>query len=74
MNYQAINKNVFQQMKGQDLLHLLLRQRGIEDVTTFLTLPHEVLHDPFLLKNMEAGIQLLTKHLTNKNKICILVD
>lgn len=74
IKYQSKNTNLFQSHSGEDLLHLLLTQRGIEDVPTFLNLPHSVLHDSFLFKHIEAGVELLAKHLHQKSRICFLVD
>lgn len=74
MKYLVKNQGGFGMMNGQEILRKLLSQRGVEDVETFLTLPHSVLNSPFLLKNMNEGIDLLAKHLNRKSKILILID
>ena len=74
LKYKSRNQHLFQQTAGEDLLALLLTQRGVEEVQTFLQLPHTVLHDSFQLKHIDSGIQLLTQHLAKQSKICILVD
>ena len=74
MKYVVKNQGGFGMMNGNEILRKLLTQRGVQDVDTFLTLPHSVLHSPFLLKNMNEGIDLLAKHLNNKSRIRILVD
>lgn len=74
LRYISKNTNLFQQVTGDDLLHLLLSQRGVEDVPTFLNLPHSVLYDSFLFKHIETGIECLAKHLKNRSSIYFLVD
>lgn len=74
MKYLVKNQGGFGMMSGEEVLRNLLIQRGVEDVDTFLTLPHSVLNSPFLLKNMNEGIDLLAKHLNQKSKILILID
>ena len=74
MKYLVKNQGGFGMMSGDEVLKNLLIQRGVEDVDTFLTLPHSVLNSPFLLKNMNEGIDLLAKHLNRKSKILILID
>ena len=74
MKYIVKNQGGFGMMNGNEILRKLLTQRGVQDVDTFLTLPHSVLHSPFLLKNMNEGIDLLAKHLNNKSKILIMTD
>lgn len=74
LKYKSRHQQLFQQVSGEDLLHLLLTQRGVEDIQTFLQLPHTVLHDSFQLKHIDSGIQLLTNHLAKQSKISILVD
>ena len=61
-------------MNSYELLTQLLRERGVENVGDFLNPPLTSLHSPFLLKNMEQGIELLAKHMNNKSRIRILVD
>lgn len=74
VKYIVKNTGGFGMMSGDEVLKNLLIQRGVEDVDTFLTLPHSVLNSPFLLKNMNEGIDLLAKHLNRKSKILILID
>ena len=74
MKYVVKNKGGFEAMSGEEILNTLLHQRGVEDVERFLTLPHGVLNSPFLLKNIDQGIDLLANHLNKKSKIAILID
>lgn len=49
--------------KEDDFLERILTQDGVEDIYEFLHVNKSHTHDPFLLKNMERGIDLLHKKL-----------
>lgn len=52
-------------------------QRGItedEDTEEFLSFAPKQAHDPFLLMNMKAGVDLILSSVENKKKICIYGD
>ena len=74
LHYRSKNQNLFQHLGTSDLLHLLLKQRGITDIETFLTLPHEVLNHASLFKNIEKAVDLFLYHLKKASPITILVD
>ena len=74
LHCQSRTQHLFQQYSGEDILIQLLKARGVEDVQTFLTLPHSVLHDSFQLKHIDKGIACLAKHLNQQSQIAILVD
>lgn len=55
----------------------LLRQRGItdeDDIREFLSSKPQKMHDPFLLHNMKAGVDLIVSALENNKRICIYGD
>lgn len=58
--------------KETDFLHTILKSAGIEDIESFLNVNINHTHNPFLLKNMEEGIETLHKNLNKK--IYIKVD
>lgn len=57
-----------------DLISTILRNRGIEDIDSFLNPSDKDDLDPFELNNMETGVNLLISHLSSNNNISILVD
>ena len=63
--------------KSEEILYQLLAARGIaspEDVTEFLSDRPQKTYDPFLLHNMEAGVDLLLSEIKAGTKICIYGD
>lgn len=74
MKYISKNKGHIAHLSGDMLLKNLLETRGIEDVEAFLNPSPEHLYSPFLFKNMEAGCELLAKHLERRSRIYLLVD
>ena len=55
----------------------LLDKRGIhseEDILEFLSDKPQETYDPFLLKNMEAGVDLILSAIENGGKICVYGD
>lgn len=52
------------------------RARGfnLEDIDDYLIPKKESLYDPFLLGNIDAGAELLKKHLDLKSVIYLVVD
>lgn len=68
------HKGSLEMLSGKELLANLLKERGIDDVETFLNPTAEHLQSPFLFKNMEEGCHLLAKHLQNKSRIMLLID
>lgn len=74
VKYIVKNTGGFGMMNGKEVLTKLLNQRGVEDVDAFLNPTPSLLHSPFLLKNMNEGIDLLAKHLNQKSRILILID
>lgn len=58
--------------KELNFLHTILKSAGIKDVDSFLNVNINHTYDPFLLRNMEEGINLLHNNLNKK--IFIKVD
>lgn len=64
-------------MKLQPKFLELLNKRGLEteeEITEFLSDKPKKTYDPFLLLNMEAGVDLLLSSIENDEKICIYGD
>ena len=60
--------------KTEEILRTLLHQKGIdtqEDISEFLSDRPQKTYDPFLLYNMEAGVDLLLSEIKKNTKICI---
>lgn len=63
--------------KTEEILRTLLHQKGIdtqEDISEFLSDRPQKTYDPFLLYNMEAGVDLLLSEIKKNTKICIYGD
>ena len=74
MNYQVKNKGSLELLTGEELLHELLKQRGVEQPKELLALNESVIHPASLFKNIEQAALLLSRHLYRRNRIGILVD
>lgn len=70
LNYRLIGDNdyIF------DPQGTVLNNRGIIDIDTFINPTEQVVHNPFLLKNLNKAIDCLLKHIENKSVITIVVD
>ncbi len=63
--------------KAEEILREILAKRGIvsdEDISEFLSDRPQKTYDPFLLLNMDAGVDLLLSEIENRTKICIYGD
>ena len=61
----------------QEIVNEILRSRGLtqpEDISEFLSDRPKKTYDPFLLHNMEAGVDLLLKEIKAGTRICIYGD
>lgn len=72
MKYELINKVV----PEYSIEELLLTNRGIpyEKVSHYLNTTDDDLNSPYLLDNIEEAAKTFLKHVSKKNKICIIVD
>lgn len=73
MKYKVINKN-YELVKENELLNILLKQRGVENPKKLLNLDELVCWDGMLLQNMDRGLNMLYWHIQNNSKIHILYD
>lgn len=73
MKYKAHSKG-YEFLKEEDLLHELLKYRGVENPSRLLNISESDIHDGMLFKNMLKGLKLLKKHIKNNSVICIIVD
>lgn len=69
MKYRLVNEN-FKANYGENLL----KSRGVENVSLFLSPTNECLQDPINLNNIHAGATLLINTIDNNGKILIVVD
>lgn len=63
--------------RNEEILKEILRLRGIEseaDISEFLSDRPQKTYDPFLLLNMEAGVDLLLSEIDKGTRICIYGD
>lgn len=61
-------------LKEEDLLHELLKYRGVENPSRLLNISENDIQDGMLFKNMLKGLKLLKKHIKENSAICIIVD
>ena len=63
--------------KSEEILNTILSKRGIEtteDISEFLSDKPQKTYDPFLLLNMEAGVDLLLSEIKKGTRLCIYGD
>lgn len=73
IKYKVLNKG-YDFIKEDELLHKLLKNRGVENPKEFLNINESVIHDGMLFKNMERGLNMLHWHIENNSKIHIIDD
>lgn len=73
MKYKA-KYNRYDRLSDEEILHKLLKERGVEDTEALLNLSDEMLCTPKKFNNMQKGLDMLFKHLENNSTIAILVD
>lgn len=63
-------------LPNESYVETLLRARGLnhDEMIQYLKPSKEVLYSPLLLKNMDAGVELLKKHLDANSIIYDVVD
>lgn len=69
MKYRLVNEN-FKEHYGENLL----KARGVEDVSLFLTPTSNCLQNPTNLSNIKEGAELLLKVIKDNGRILIVVD
>ena len=72
MKYKA-KYNRYDRLSDEEILHKLLKERGVEDTKALLNLTDDMLCSPKDFNNMQKGLDMLFKHLDNST-IAILVD
>lgn len=58
----------------RDPIGVIMENRGVKDYDKYLNLTDSCLHSPWLLKNMEAAVELLNRHIEKNSFISLLVD
>ena len=69
MKCQLVNKPI-----NSNYLEELLRERGVEDLESFLNPTNDLIQSPDALDNMKEGWELLKKTLNDNRKILLIVD
>lgn len=59
---------------SDDYVRDVLVARGIEDTERYRYPTKEDLHDPYLLQDIEKGVDLLAQHIAKKNKLFLQID
>ncbi len=74
LQWKVKHKNDFQ--SEYDFLETILEDNGVaqEDIKSFTHPTRALIHDPFLMKNMQEGIELMYKHIKLGSKIFVKVD
>jgi single-stranded-DNA-specific exonuclease len=75
VKYKLLNYYIENEVEGFDVNHIL-KARGLDSkaIKVLMNLDDSVLLDPFDMKNMKEGIELLNKHVVRENKILVLND
>ena len=73
MKYRVLNKG-YDLITEDELLDILLKNRGVENPKELLNIDESVLHDGMLFKNMTRGLNMLNWHIENNSKIHIIDD
>ena len=60
LEYKVIHEGV-DFTKEANFLDAILESNGVEDIDSFLNVNKDDIHDPFLMKNMKEGVELLHK-------------
>ena len=66
-------RNTYTQ-EPSEALSQILKDRGVENIVDFMHPSKQCELDPYKLKNVREGAELLLKHLRNNNKILFIVD
>jgi len=69
----VLNKN-YELISENELLDILLKNRGVENPKGMLNVSESSVHDGMLLKNMERGLNMFHWHIKNNSKIHIIDD
>jgi single-stranded-DNA-specific exonuclease len=73
IKYQVLNKG-YELISENELLDILLKNRGVENPKRLLNLKESDIHDGLLLANMDRGLNMLHWHIENNSKIHIIYD
>jgi len=73
LKYKVLNKN-YDLISENELLDILLKNRGVENPKEMLNVNASAVHDGMLLKNMIRGLNMLHWHIQNNSKIHIIDD
>lgn len=75
MNYETRIKKSIDRLSEEQLLHELLRVRGVDNPSELLNLTEDVIHDPNLLIDMDYGLEMLKHYVDMKEPhIHVFID
>ena len=66
--------NEHPELPQQDIISCILEARGVKDVEHLMNVSEKDVLDPFLMLNMQKGIDLLLKHIETGSRINVLID
>ena len=73
MKYQVLNKG-YDLISENELLNILLKNRGVNSPKKLLNLDKSVIYDGMLFKNIKRGLNMLNWHIENNSRIHIIKD
>jgi len=73
IKYKVLNRG-YDLISENELLDILLKNRGVENPKKMLNVSESSVHDGMLFKNMDRGLDMLHWHIENNSKIHIIVD
>jgi len=74
LKYKLINDRNFNPYSPTEIRDIIFKNRQVDEMLEFMSPSEKDILDPFLLDNMQEGIDLLFKHIEQKNNIFIIVD
>ena len=73
IKYKVLNRG-YDLISENELLDILLKNRGVENPKKMLNVSESSVHDGMLFKNMDRGLDMLHWHIENNSKIHIIID
>lgn len=74
MKYIVHNNKNIDRLGEDELLHELIKMRGVENPNAVLNLSPKVLHSAFKFNNIERALDVFNYHMTNDTNIHIIID
>lgn len=74
MNWTLRSEEQIEEQSPEEIINILLRNRGITDIDSFLNPSPEHFYDPFLLNNVREASERIISAIENRKKILIYGD